>query len=742
MNSFKLFALSLLSALTTLNYCQNSGEVCERKADSVLRLMTLDEKLGQLNLLTSDWAITGPTFRSDYLKLIKQGKLGSIFNAYTVDYNQKLQEAAVKETRLHIPLLFGYDVIHGHRTIFPIPLGQAASWDLDMIQKSDRIAAIEATAEGISWTFSPMVDISRDPRWGRVTEGAGEDTWLGSRIAVARVKGFQGESLSLDNTLLACVKHFAAYGAPEAGREYNTVDMSERSLFEWYLPPYKACVDAGVGSAMTSLSEVAGEPATASKWLLTDILRKQWKFSGFVVTDYTGVSQLIPHGVAADSAQAGELALNAGVDMDMQSSIFLEKLPILLKENKVKDDDINAAVKRILVAKFKLGLFDDPYKYCNKKREAEEIMRPEYRAFARQFVAKSCVLLKNSKQTLPFRKDIKSIAIIGPLADSREDMLGSWSGAGQKEKCVTLLEGIRNKLPKETKLYYVKGCNVNDKDKSHINEAVSSAMQSDVVILALGESRDMSGEASSRTNISIPGVQETLAEEVIKTGKPTVVALFNGRPLTIPLLDSIAPAILETWFGGTEAGNGIADVIFGDYNPSGKITMTFPRNVGQIPIYYNEKNTGRPFDPKQPDYKWTSKYIDSPFTPQYPFGYGLSYTSFRYSEIIVPKKEFAENEKITASVDVTNSGNYDGNEVVQLYVRDLVGEVTRPIKELKGFQKIFLKKGETKRVTFTILPEELSYYHLDMTYTWDPGEFEIFIGTNSAETKSVKILIK
>jgi beta-glucosidase len=493
---------------------------------------------------------------------------------------------------------------------------------------------------------------------------------------------------------------------------------------------------------MTSFNEIGGIPSTANKWLLTDLLRKQWNFKGFVVTDYTAINELINHGVAADSAQAGEISFNAGVDMDMQGSIFLTKLPQLVKNGKISEKQIDAAVKNILIAKFKLGLFDDPYKFCNKKREATEIMTTANLDFARKLVAKSCVLLKNKNQTLPLKKDVKSIAVIGPLADSKIDMLGSWSGAGQWEKCVTLLEGLKNKVNTTTKLNYAKGCNVNDNDESKINEAVALASQSDVVILALGENRDMTGEAASRADISLPGVQEKLAAQIIKTEKPVVVVLFNGRPLTLTLLDSIAPAILETWFGGTQAGNGIADVLFGDYNPSAKITMTFPRNTGQIPVFYNSKNTSRPVEPENPQQKYKSRYLDISNEPLYPFGYGLSYTSFRYSDIKLNKTSFNSTDKIIASVDITNTGSYDGEEVVQLYVRDLVGEVTRPVKELKGFQKLMIRKGETKTVTFSLTPKELSYYHINMTYDWDPGTFELFIGTSSADTKSVKFGIE
>lgn len=738
----KLTIILLCIIISVIEYsCRQAQEtVPDQKmnvfVDDLIKKMTLDEKIGQLSLFTSDWSSTGPSMRNDYIDLIRQGKAGSVFNAYTVDYVRELQRVAVEETRLHIPLIFGFDIIHGHRTIFPIPLGQASTWDTTLIEKAERIAATEATAEGLNWSFAPMVDISRDPRWGRVMEGAGEDTWLGSLISAARVKGFQGTSLSDNNSLLACVKHLAAYGAPQAGRDYHTVDMSERSLFEWYLPVYKAAVDAGAASVMTSFNEIAGVPSTSNKWLLTDLLRDKWKFDGFVVTDYGSINELIPHGVAADQAQAAELSINAGVDMDMQGSAFLNSIDSLIKLKRVSEETVNTAVRRILIAKYRLGLFDDPYKYCDKTREAKEIMTPEFLEFAREVAAKSCVLLKNVNKTLPVPSDVKRIALIGPLADSKDDMLGFWSGAGQAEKCVTLLQGLKNKTKGSVNILTVKGCNINDENLDEISKAVSVARNSDYVILALGESRMMSGEAASRTDISLPGIQMKLAEAVIKTGKPAVVVLFNGRPLAIPGLDKIAPAILETWFGGTEAGNGITDVLFGDYNPSGKLTMTFPLNVGQIPLFYNSKNTGRPINPDNPYEKYKSNYLDSPNTPLYPFGYGLSYTSFSYSDIKLNKESFRIDDKIIASVDITNTGERDGEEIAQLYVRDLVGDVTRPVKELKGFKKVLLKKGETMTVVFTISVENLAYYHQDMSFSVDPGDFELFIGTNSEKTKN------
>jgi len=707
------------------------------KIEELLNKMTIDEKIGQLSLFQSEGAVTGPAMNNNYYKLIKEGKAGAVFNIYKVDNVRDLQKIASEESRLKIPLIFGYDVIHGYRTIFPIPLAQSSSWDIKAIEVSERIAATEATAEGLNWTFATMVDIARDPRWGRVSEGSGEDTWLGCRIAEARVRGFQGSDLSDSNTLLACAKHFAAYGAPQAGRDYNTVDISQVSLYEWYLPPYKACVDAGVGSVMTAFNEIAGVPSTSNKWLLTDLLRKNWGFKGFVVTDYGAINELVNHGVATDEKQAAGLALNAGVDMDMQGGSYLNSLADLLKEKKITLKQINDAVRVVLEAKFKLGLFDDPYRYCNKERQDKELMTSENLAFARKFVARSCVLLKNDNQTLPIPVMVKTIAVIGPLADSKRDMLGSWYAAGEWEKCITLLEGIRSHVGKDITIVYEKGCNAANLDKSGFDKALKAASSADYVILALGEEGEMTGEAASRTDLDLPGVQNELAELVIGTGKPVAVVLFNGRPLTITKLNSMAPAILETWFGGTQAGNGISDVIFGDVNPAGKLTMTFPRNVGQIPLFYNAKNTGRPYNPDIPDEKYVSRYIDVTNDPLYPFGYGLSYTTFAYSGLVVD----TTGNRLTIKVKVKNTGNRDGEEVTQLYVQDKVGSITRPVKELKGFKKIMLKKGETATLTFSLEKDDVAFYHPDLKKYWEPGEFIIYIGTNSKETISKSVFL-
>ncbi len=708
------------------------------KIETLLSTMTPDEKAGQLSLFLSGWDTTGPVLRADYLNLIKEGKAGAIFNAYTVDYVRKLQRMAVEESRLKIPLMFGYDVIHGHRTIFPIPIAQACSWDLTAIEKSERIAAVEATAEGLNWTFAPMVDISRDPRWGRVSEGAGEDTWLGCKIAAARVRGFQGDDLRANNTLMACAKHFAAYGAPQAGRDYNTVDMSMISLYEWYLPPYKACVDAGAGSVMASFNEIAGIPSTANKWLMTDLLRKEWGFDGFVVTDYASINELVNHGIAEDFKDAAWQALDAGVDMDMQGSTYLNHMPELLNEKKITPATIDHAVRLILEAKAKLGLFEDPYRYCNKSREKKEVMTADQLDFARHFVSQSCVLLKNPGQILPIPAKVKTIAIIGPLGDSRKEMLGSWSAAGSWEKCVSLFDGVKKMAGDKMEVILEKGCNINDYDKSGFDAAVRLAAKADYVILALGESCGMSGEAACRTSIGVPGVQNDLAEAIVKTGKPVAVVLFNGRPLALTKLASMPVAILETWFGGTEAGDGIADVLSGKVNPAGKLTMTFPRNEGQIPLFYNGKNTGRPLDPADTADEYVSRYLDCSNDPLFPFGYGLSYTRFSYSGLVTK----VDDHNISIAVQVANTGDRDGEEVVQLYVRDKVGTVTRPVKELKGFQKVLIKKGETQAVSFNLPFDDLAFYHPDLKKYWDPGEFVVYVGTSSAETLSGSITVK
>ena len=725
----------------------------DARVDSVLNLMTLDEKIGQITLFTSDYDVTGPTIRKGYADDIKSGKCGNIFNAQTAAFTRKLQDIAMTQTRLKIPLLFGYDVIHGYKTIFPTPLGESTSWDLEAIEKSAHIAGEEAAAAGLHWTFAPMVDVARDPRWGRCMEGSGEDTYLGAQIAAARVRGFQTK-IGATNSVAACVKHFAAYGAVLAGRDYNSVDMSDVSLWETYLPPFKACVDAGALTFMTSFNEINGVPSSANKNLLTDILKNKWGFKGFVVTDYTSINEMVQHGNVKDDKDAGEKSINAGVDMDMQGAVYSNYLAKSISEGSVAIERVNDAVKRILRVKFQLGLFENPYKFSDEAREKSIIFSDANRQVARDVARKSMVLLKNDKQILPLSKSVKNIAVIGSLANSRQDMMGSWSGAGEGDKCVSLLEGLKSKMP-NANIVYTEGYKLENnppkmisnttstpRDLNGLNafeDAVKTANAADVVIVVVGERGWMTGEASCRADISLPGAQDDLVRALIGTSKPVVVILMNGRPLAIPYLAENASSILEAWFPGTEGGNAIADVLFGDYNPSGKLTMTFPRAVGQVPLYYNHKNTGRP---TTPDNKYSTKYMDIAETPQYPFGFGLSYTSFDYSDISVNKTNFTLGEKLEATVTVKNSGNFDGEEVVQLYVRDLVGSLTRPVKELKGFKKIFLQRGESKTVNFTLTSDDLAFYHTNLEKFAEAGEFDIFIGTNSDVRKAVRVTLK
>jgi beta-glucosidase len=722
----------------------------------LLSKMTLEEKLGQLNLPTSGDIVTGQANSSDIAKKIEEGKVGGLFNIKSVQKIKEVQKVAVERSRLKIPLIFGMDVIHGYETIFPIPLGLSCSWDMPLIQQTARIAANEATADGINWTFSPMVDISRDPRWGRVSEGSGEDPFLGSQIAKAMVNGYQQNDLSKNNTILACVKHFALYGAPEAGRDYNTVDMSHIRMFNDYFPPYKAAVDAGVGSAMASFNEIDGIPATGNKWLMTDVLRKQWGFKGFVVTDFTGIPEMTEHGMG-DLQTVSALALNAGVEMDMVGEGFLTTLKKSLDEKKVSIEQIDNAVRLILNAKYDLGLFQDPYKYCDIKRAKTEIFTNNHRAEARKIAAQSLVLLKNQNQLLPLKKS-GTIAVIGPLAEAKENMAGTWSVATNMEKSISLVAGIKEVAGSATNVLYAKGSNLdydatfeekatmfgktlhrdNRTSAELLAEALKVANQSDVIVAALGESAEMSGESSSRTNLEIPQAQNDLLQELLKTGKPVVLVLFNGRPLVLNQENETVPAILDAWFAGSEAGTAIADVLFGDENPSGKLTATFPRSVGQLPIYYSQKNTGRPLGNKEGKFeKFKSNYIDLRNEPLFPFGFGLSYTTFEYSNLKISSDKMTVTDKVTVSVDVTNTGNFDGKEVVQLYIRDLVGSVTRPIKELKGFQKIALKKGEKQTVTFDISVEELKFYNSDLQFIAEPGAFQVFVGTNSDADKMV-----
>lgn len=738
-NTIAFILLVLVGAFSACQSPKKANLSAEDQfVDSLVSIMTIEEKVGQLTLFTSDMDQTGAYIRKEYETDIKEGKVGAIFNAYGAAYTRRLQEMAVNNTRLRIPLLFGYDVIHGQRTIFPMPLAEAASWNLEAIQRSARIAAEEATAEGLHWTFAPMCDIARDPRWGRIVEGAGEDPYLGSLIGAARVKGFQGDDLTQTNTMAACVKHFAAYGAAQAGRDYHSVDMSRMMLREVYLPPYKAALDAGAVTVMSSFNDLDGIPATANKFLMTEVLRDEWHFKGFVVTDYTSIMELLYHGVAADTAEAAELSIKAGIDMDMQSGFFMQELPRLVAEKKVDEKLVDEAVKRILKVKYQLGLFEDPYRYCSEEREKNEIMSPEKLEAARDMARRSIVLLKNEDQLLPLSKSDKKIAVIGPLADSKRDMIGSWSAAGDWTKSVTLLEGIKAKVP-NAKITFAKGCEVDGNDTKGFAEAKRVAQQSDVVILAVGEAYWMSGEAASRSNIDLPGVQQQLVEMIHATGKPVVVVLMNGRPLTINWIDKNVPAILETWLLGTEAGNAIADVIFGDYNPSGKLPVTFPQNVGQIPIYYSMKNTGRPFEA---DDKYTSKYLDVSNDPLYVFGHGLSYADFEYVAMRLSTEAIHENETLKIEVELKNKGAYAGEEVVQLYVQDLVGSVTRPVRELKGFKRQWLEPGQSAVVAFELAVKDLAFYKANGTFGAEPGEFRVYAGGSSAATLSDDFILE
>jgi beta-glucosidase len=713
--------------------------------------MTLDEKIGQLNLPSAGDFTTGQTSSSDIGRKIREGKVGGLFNIRSVDKIRSVQKVAVEESRLKIPLIFGMDVIHGYKSVFPIPLGLSCSWDMDLIEQSARIAAIEASADGICWTFSPMVDLSRDPRWGRVAEGSGEDPFLGGEVAKAMVRGYQGNDLTASNTIMSCVKHFALYGAGEAGRDYNTVDMSRQRMYNEYFLPYKAGVDAGAGSVMAAFNEVDGIPATGNRWLMQNVLRDQWGFNGFIVTDYTGIYEMTAHGVG-DFQTVSAMALKAGMDMDMVSEGFLLTLKKSLSEGKISEELINTACRRILEAKYKLGLFDDPYRYCDSKRAETEIYTDANRMAARKAASESFVLLKNEGNILPLRKDAK-IALIGPLADNRLNMCGTWTVAGDFEKAISVLDGIGMVTGKPELITLARGTNVVADSVLEsrigmfgkptgwdsrpagimIEEAVKAAEKSDVVVAILGEASESSGECSSITNIELPSNQRDLLKALLKTGKPLVMVLFTGRPLAITWEHENVPAILNVWFGGSEAGAAVADVLFGDVVPSGKLTATFPRNTGQIPVFYNHKNTGRPLPEGQWFTKFLTNYLDVPNEPLYPFGYGLSYTTFSYSDLTLSKSTMKPDDTIEVTVKVTNTGNYDGKEVVQLYIRDMVGTTTRPVKELKGFQKVFLKKGETKHVKFTIGVEDLKFYNYDLDFVAEPGEFRVFAGGNSRD---------
>jgi beta-glucosidase len=750
-----LFMVTMLTS--TFLFAQTSKEATMHAfVNKLLAKMTLEEKLGQLNLPASSDFVTGAVSSSDIAQKVKDGKVGGVFNIRSVTKIKELQEFAVKNTRLHIPLLFGMDVIHGYKTIFPIPLGMSATWDMPLIERSARIAASEASADGIMWTFSPMVDLTRDPRWGRTSEGNGEDAFLSSAIAKAMVHGYQGDDLSLKNTIMSCVKHYALYGAAEGGRDYNTTDMSRIRMYNEYFPPYKAAVDAGVKTVMVSFNEIDGIPASGNKWLVDDVLRKQWKFNGMVVSDYTGIPEMVNHGIG-DFKTVNEKALLAGVDMDMVGEGFLNMFKQSLKEGKITQAQIDKACERILISKYELGLFDDPYKYCDEKRSATEVFTEKNRMDARVIAAQSFVLLKNNNNILPIAKG-KVIALVGPLANAKENMTGTWSVGADNSKSISLLQGLTEMVGTYGKVAYAKGSNLEDdyelqkretmfgKDMERdartadqlIQEALTVSASADVIVAALGEGAESTGESASRTNLDLPAVQQKLLKALLATGKPVVLVLFNGRPLTLTWEDANVPSILDVWFAGSEAGYAIADALLGKVNPSGKLSMSFPQNVGQIPLYYNHKNTGRPLS------KWFSKfqsnYLDVSNDPLYPFGYGLSYSKFEYSNFAVSDTILKGNKKLIATVAVKNTSATPGKEVVQLYIRDVVGSVTRPVEELKGFQKIELAAGETKKVSFEITPELLKFYNSDLKYDWESGEFQVMVGTNSREVQKLKVI--
>lgn len=725
-------ALLLISAAT-------QAQTIAHKVDSVLHLMTLAEKIGQMNQYNGDWEATGPiTKDGDKQNQIRKGMLGSMLNVTGVEHTRQLQEMAM-QSRLKIPLLFGQDIIHGYRTTFPIPLGEAASWDLDAIRQSARIAATESAAAGVHWTFAPMVDIARDPRWGRVMEGAGEDPYLGSQIAKARVTGFQGRHLGDTDAIMACAKHFAAYGAAIGGRDYNSVDISLRTLWEIYLPPFKAAAEAGAATFMNSFNDLNGIPATGNAYLQREILKGKWQFKGFTVSDWGSVGEMIPHGYAANNYEAALEAVTAGCDMDMESRSYIGNLEKLVRNGKVSIALIDDAVRRILTKKFELGLFDDPFRFSNEKRAARQWDNADNLAIEQEVAKKSIVLLKNDHQLLPLSKNTGTVALIGPLIKSVRENLGFWSydWPDDSARIVSPWDGIAHKVSSNTKLLYARGCGIDDTSRAGFAEAVAAAMQADVVVVNVGEARDMTGEAKSRSNLHLPGVQEDLIRAVIATGKPVVVLISAGRPLLFNWTADNAPAILYTWWLGTRAGNAMADVLFGDYNPSGKLPISFPRTEGQIPIYYDHFSTGRPVKTDS-DVFYVSAYTDLLNSPRFPFGYGLSYTRFTYSDISLSAPSFKPGEKLTASVTLTNTGSFDGRETVQVYIRDLVGSVVRPVKELKGFQQITLKAGESRKITFEIGADDLRFYNDRLEHIYEPGEFRLYIGGSSAEVKEAK----
>ncbi|GAA3604562.1 beta-glucosidase BglX [Flavivirga amylovorans] len=754
-----IFGCDNKASETTQNSKSNFNNNIERKVDSVLGLMHLNEKIGQLVQYSGKWNATGPSSsKNDQHKLnkLKKGEVGSMLNVVSVASVRETQRIVMEHSRLKIPLIFGYDVIHGYKTMFPIPLGETASWDLDIIKASAAIAAKESAASGVNWTFAPMIDVSRDARWGRVMEGAGEDPYLNTVVGVARIKGFQGDDLSQTNTIAACAKHFAGYGFAEAGRDYNTVNIGEYELHNTILPPFKAAAKAGVATFMNAFNDIDGIPATGHKVLQRDILKREWDWNGFVVSDWGSIGEMIAHGYAEDKRHATEIAMNAGSDMDMESYAYEAHLESLLKENKVTIHQIDDAVKRVLRLKFQLGLFDDPFKYCNEQREMDHVYTEEHLAISREVAKKSIVLLKNENKLLPISKDVKSIAVIGSLAHDKDSPLGNWRAKATYNSAVSLLEGVKNAIGENTKIHYAKGVDLtiptleaganqflyplkfNTTDDSGIAEAVEVAKKSEVVLLAIGENAYQTGEGRSQTNIGFLGLQNDLLEAIYKVNKNIVVVLMNGRPMALSRVSEITPAILECWHLGSESGNAIADVLFGDYNPSGKLPVSFPHHVGQEPLYYNQKNTGRPYSNKHVTF---SSYRDAPKSALYPFGFGLSYTVFKYDNLNFDKTEIDRNGRIKVSVEVSNKGDRDGEEVVQLYIRDLVGSLVRPIKELKGFEKIMLKSGETKTVSFTIDAKILQFYTASKKWEVEPGDFEIFVGGNSKTTLKSRITV-
>jgi beta-glucosidase len=697
----------------------------EAKVSALLARMTLEEKLGQLQQLDGE---AGGAYRPEHLTLARGGRLGSTLNVRGAARTNQLQRVAVNESRLKIPLLFAFDVIHGYRTVFPVPLGEAASWDPASVERAAAVAAAESAASGVRWTFAPMLDIARDARWGRIVEGSGEDPYLGAVMGRARVRGFQGADYSAPDKVIACAKHWVAYGAAEGGRDYNTTEVSEHTLREIYFPPFKAAVEAGVGTFMSAFNDLNGMPTSANAFTLTRVLRDEWKFDGIVVSDYESVRELINHGIAADGAEAARLALASGVDMEMVSRLYNEHLPRLVREGKISPAQIDQAVRRVLRIKFRLGLFERPY--TDEGREREVVFSQENRRAAREVAARSLVLLKNDGETLPLSREAKTIAVVGPLADDQTAPIGSWTGDGRKEDTVTLLAGIKAKVSPATRLIYAKGCEISGGDESGFDQAVRAAREAEIVIAALGEAAEMSGEAASRSSLDLPGRQLDLLKALSAAGKPIVVVLFNGRPLAINWAAENAPAILETWFAGTEAGHAIADVLFGDVNPGGKLPVTFPRSVGQVPLYYNHKSTGRP---PNKDNKYTSKYLDSPWTPLYPFGFGLSYTTFKFSNLRLSASRVTADAGLTVTVDVENTGRRAGDEVVQLYLRDVAASVTRPVRELKGFERISLRPGERRSVSFKLNREQLGFYDREMKLVVEPGDFKVYVGPSSAE---------